>query len=173
MAQGPPSEMFCTFGNEQGYPYPWDTNQVLTRWQNFTDPDIYRYFYSFGASTSHAWSARRAACAATTATEFHEKEQTTGLHVQASVGTHTNMTAAHQIGRRLIISRLRRHVSSRLRLVEGTTEEKRLGAGCVSIMCLFMYMSLLLQRHAGKHGKIDISKAVTTLRKAHARRVQF
>ena len=39
----------------------------------------------------------RTAGATTTATEYHEKEQTAGLHVQASAGAHTNMPTAHQI----------------------------------------------------------------------------
>ena len=39
----------------------------------------------------------RTAYATTTATESHEKEPTAGLHVQASAGTHTNMSTAHQI----------------------------------------------------------------------------
>ena len=67
------------------------------------------------------------ACTTTTTTGTHEKEQTESLHMQASAGTHTNVPTAHQIRRRQRLSRLRRYVSSRLRMVTGTTEEKWTG----------------------------------------------
>ena len=68
------------------------------------------------------------ACATTTATATHEKEQTSGLHMQASASTHTEVPNARQICRRQTISRLRCYDSSRLRLVHGTAEEEEICA---------------------------------------------
>ena len=61
----------------------------------------------------------------TAATETHAEEQPTSLHVQASAATHSELPTLGKICRRQTLSRLRRHVSSRFRLVPGTTEDKK------------------------------------------------
>ena len=81
---------------------------------------------------------RTTACATTTATPAHEKEQTSGLHMQASESTHTEVPNARQICRRQSIPRLRRYDSSRLRLVHGTTKEEEIVARYVTSAVPYM-----------------------------------
>ena len=98
MAQGPPSEMLCTFGNEQGYPYPVGYKSSTDTMAKLYGSGYLPLLLLRRREAHHMPGLQeRTAGATTTATEYHEKEQTAGLHVQASAGAHTNMPTAHQI----------------------------------------------------------------------------